>query len=123
VSSILKPLDFKESKQLLGLGKNQSQDFDAQIASNTISFIQYIILATHKRANNYETIGGIFKGTKDDIAEQIFTDRLFVLIMELIEMLVNILNILDLAIDMDMACRKSLSLCLLETSYFFGSYR
>jgi len=69
------------------LGKNQSQDFDAQIAATTISFIQYIIPATHKRTNNYETIGGIFKGTKDDIAGQIFTDRLFVLIMELIEML------------------------------------
>jgi len=82
----------------IGLGKNQSQDFDAQIAASTISFIQYITPATHKRANNYETIGCIFKVTKDDIAEQIFTDRLFVLIMELIEILANMLN---LAIDMD----------------------
>ncbi len=55
---MLKPLDFKalktlcnalhnyfkESKKLLGLGKNQSQDFDAQIASSTISFIQYMSL-------------------------------------------------------------------------------
>ncbi len=77
----------KKTSNFLSLGKNQSQDFDAQIAATTISFIQYIIPATHKRTNNYETIGGIFKGTKDDIAGQIFTDRLFVLIMELIEML------------------------------------
>jgi len=39
-----------------------------------------------------------YEGKKDDIAGQIFTDRLFVLIMELVEMFVNIL---DLAIDVD----------------------
>ena len=84
---------FKESKQFLGLGKNQSRDFDAQIASTTISLIQYIILAMHKRANEYETIGGIFKGTKEDIAEQIFSDRITILIRELIAVLVDVLNL------------------------------
>ncbi len=39
-----------------------------------------------------------YEGKKDDIVGQIFTDRLFVLIMELIEMFVNILY---LAIDVD----------------------
>ena len=51
---------FKESKQLLGLGKNQSRDFDAQIASTTVSFIQYTILTLYKRFEKYETIGGLF---------------------------------------------------------------
>jgi len=35
---------FKESKQLLGLGKCQSNDFDGQIADTTTTFIQYILL-------------------------------------------------------------------------------
>jgi len=84
---------FKESKQFLGLGKNQSRDFDAQIAATTISFIQYIILSLYKRSNDYETIGGLFRNTKDDIIEQIFSDRIRVLIVELIKNLVQILNI------------------------------
>ena len=36
---------FKESKQLLGLGKNQSTDFDTQIADATIVMIQHIFLS------------------------------------------------------------------------------
>ena len=89
---------FKESKQLLGLGKNQSRDFDAQIASTTISFIQYIILATHKRANEYETLGGIFRGTKENIAEQVFSDRVIILISDIISFLVDLL---DLSMDVE----------------------
>jgi DDE family transposase len=89
---------FKECKQYLGLGKNQSRDFDAQIASTTISFIQYTILALYKRFEQYETIGGIFKGCKSDITEQIFSDRINALFLELIEILVHKLN---LSIEID----------------------
>lgn len=84
---------FKECKQLLGLGKNQSRDFDSQISSTTISFIQYTILALHKRYNEYETIGGMFETTKSLLFQQVFSDRIMVVIIELIEMLVDILNL------------------------------
>jgi len=84
---------FKECKQLLGLGKNQSRDFDAQIASTTISFIQYTILALYKRYNAYETIGGLFNTGKTAITEQVFSDRIIILFIELIETLVELLNI------------------------------
>ncbi len=43
----------------MSIGKNHSQDFDVQIASTTISFIQYIIPSAHKKANNNEAIGSI----------------------------------------------------------------
>lgn len=89
---------FKECKQLLGLGKNQSKDFDAQIASTTICFIQYSILAIYKRFEAYETIGGIFETCKNLITEQIFSDRIKDLILEMIETLVQIL---DLSIEVD----------------------
>ena len=89
---------FKECKQYLGLGKHQSRDFDAQIASTTICFIQYTILALYKRCEDYETIGGIFEGCKSDITEQIFTVRIKSVLLELIEMLVNVL---DLPIEME----------------------
>ncbi|MCP4356019.1 MAG: transposase [Proteobacteria bacterium] len=84
---------FKECKQLLGLGKNQSRDFDAQIASTTICFIQYTILALYKRYNTYETIGGLFNTSKEAITEQIFSDRIKILFIELIEALVEVLNL------------------------------
>lgn len=84
---------FKECKQLLGLGKNQSRDFDSQIASTTISFIQYTILALHKRYDAYEPIGGLFEASKKAITQQIFSDRIMILIIELIEMLVDLLNL------------------------------
>jgi len=84
---------FKECKQLLGLGKNQSRDFDAQIASTTISFIQYTILALYKRYNVYETIGGLFSTGKVALAEQVFSDRILILFIELIETLVELLNL------------------------------
>ncbi len=84
---------FKESKQLLGLGKNQSRDFDSQIASTTISFIQYTILALYKRYDSYETIGGLFNASKTAITEQVFSDRIKIIFMELIETLVELLNL------------------------------
>lgn len=84
---------FKECKQLLGLGKNQSRDFDSQIACATISFIQYTILALYKRYNSYETIGGLFDYSKTAITEQVFTDRIIILFTELIATLVGLLNL------------------------------
>jgi len=40
---------FKEAKQLLGLGKCQSNDFDAQIADTTITMIQHLLLTLKYR--------------------------------------------------------------------------
>ena len=58
---------FKESKQLLGLGKTQSNDFDAQIASITIASIQYILLMIRLRFEEYESMGQIFRETKAEV--------------------------------------------------------
>jgi len=61
---------FRELKQHLQLGKCQSRDFDAQIASVTISMILYIFLSYFRRMNAYESIGGLFELIKDDICEK-----------------------------------------------------
>ncbi len=52
---------FKESKHYLGLGKCQSQDFDAQIAHTTICMIQYNLLSVAKRFTDYESLGEMLK--------------------------------------------------------------
>jgi hypothetical protein len=99
---------FKECKQLLGLGKNQSRDFDAQIAAATICFIQYTILALHKRYNRYQTIGGLFKNSKAAITEQIFSERIKVLCLGLIEILIDKLGLtIDLEDTMSAIIRKT----------------
>ena len=66
ISNLISFLDIFSNKSLnLGLGKNQSQDFDSQIASTTISFIQYLMLSLYKRYEKYETIGGAFLESKE----------------------------------------------------------
>jgi hypothetical protein len=47
---------FKETKQLLGLGKPQSTNFDVQIAQTTIVFVQYLLISIRYRMGAYETI-------------------------------------------------------------------
>jgi len=55
---------FKECKQHLGLGKCQSNDFDAQIADTTITLMRYILLNLMKRFSSYETLGEAFSNTQ-----------------------------------------------------------
>ncbi len=75
---------FKESKQLFGLGKCQSQDFDAHITDITMALIQHMILALKYRFDNYETKGKLFESLKDDILETRLSERLWGLFIELL---------------------------------------
>lgn len=83
---------FKEAKQLLGLGKSQSTNFDVQIAQTTITMIQYLLISLKYRAEAYETIGGLFKEIKQDYIEHKLNQRILVVIVE-------ILTVLDLLIE------------------------
>jgi predicted nucleic acid-binding Zn finger protein len=78
---------FKESKQLLGLGKCQSNDFDAQIADLTISMIQYTILTLRYRYEKYEAKGGLFSQIKAEELEQKLNQRLWGLFVELLRLI------------------------------------
>ena len=57
---------FKECKQLLDLGKDQSNDFNAQVFAATVSFIRYNMLNYLNNFDNYATLGELF----DEIADQ-----------------------------------------------------
>jgi len=61
-----------------------------------------------------------YEGTKDDIAGQIFTDRMFVLIMELIEMFVNILD-LSINVDKTISSLIEKTNLLSKISFFFST--
>jgi len=78
---------FKESKQHFQMGKSQARDFDAQIADITISMIQYNIFSLAKRFSDYETLGELFKDAKDSAIELTISKRLWLLFLELINLI------------------------------------
>ncbi len=86
---------FKESKQMLELGKSQSNDFDAQIADTTIAMIRYIFLALRNRIDKYESIGQLFENTKACIVELSLQERLIELLMAIIKVVVELFEDVD----------------------------
>jgi hypothetical protein len=87
---------FKETKQILKLGKCQSTNFDVHIAQTTITFIQYILLSIQYRIEAYETIGGLFRDLKDGYVEYKLNERIFALINEIIQLLEDLFVEIDL---------------------------
>lgn len=86
---------FKESKQLLGLGKCQSNSFDAQITDTTITMIQHILLTMRYRIENYESMPGLFSNLKEEATMQRLDQRLWGLFIELLQVLSVIVDGLD----------------------------
>ncbi len=75
---------FKEGKQLFGLGKCQSKDFDAQIADTTMALIRYMMASLKFRIDNYESKGAIFEQTREKAIMYTLGERLWGLFMELV---------------------------------------
>ncbi len=86
---------FKESKQLLKLGNCQSNDFDAQIADTTITMIQYLFLALQNRIERYQSIGQLFRATKNDIIDLRLHERLVQLLIAIIKLVGTLFEQLD----------------------------
>ena len=86
---------FKEAKQLLGLGKSQSTNFDVQIAQTTVTMIQYLLVSLKYRMEAYETIGGMFKDIKQDYIEHNLNERLLLAIIEILSVLELIIGNID----------------------------
>ncbi len=78
---------FKEAKGLLGLGKSQSRDFASQIASISITVLQYNILGTVKRFFSYETIGGLFHQATDGVVQLSVTEKIWGILQELVSII------------------------------------
>jgi predicted nucleic acid-binding Zn finger protein len=86
---------FKEGKQLLGLGRCQSNDFDAQIADITITMVQHLLLTMKYRFEHYESKGALFDQVREDIIQHRLDQRLWGLFIELI----SIIDVLFEGID------------------------
>jgi hypothetical protein len=79
---------FRECKQHLQLGKCQSQDFDAQIASTTITFMLYTFLSYLKRMQDYTTLGDVLSLLQEDVCKKNLAERLFELFEDLLDLAV-----------------------------------
>ena len=72
---------YHDCKQLLDFGKCQSVHFSAQIASFTLTMMQYNILCTVKRFEAYETVGALFREATAGTLELSASDRIWELIL------------------------------------------
>lgn len=86
---------FKEGKQLLGLGRCQSNGFDAQIADTTIIMIQHILLTMRYRVEHYESMVGLFSNVKEAAVRQRLDQRLWGLFIELMQIIVVLFEDID----------------------------
>ena len=68
---------FKECKQLLDLGKDQSNDFNAQVFSTTASFLRYNLLSFLNETEKHATLGTLFEHLVDDSAVISYAHRLW----------------------------------------------
>ena len=75
---------YKDCKTLLNLGKYQSVHFAAQIASFTLTMMQYNILCTVKRFEAYETIGGLFAEVTNNTLEMTVADKIWAIILDFV---------------------------------------
>ena len=68
---------FKECKQQLELGKDQSNDFNAQVFATTASFLRYNLLNYLNKFENYLTLGELFDHIADETAVTTYAHRLW----------------------------------------------
>jgi hypothetical protein len=80
---------FKECKQYLHLGRCESRDFDAQIATTTICMLQYNLFSIVKRFESYESFGALFRQAKTETLELNVKERIFLIIKEIITTLAD----------------------------------
>ena len=68
---------FKECKQLFALGKDQSNDFNSQVFSTTVSFLRYNLLNFLNEADGSATTGDLFQKIADESAVITYAQRLW----------------------------------------------
>ena len=84
---------YRECKQHLGLGRCQSNDFDALIADTTLTFATYTMLALYKRVNEYETMGALFRSLQEEVFAVTLWQRFLPVIEKILRQLCDLLDI------------------------------
>jgi len=68
---------FKECKQLMELGKDQSNDFNSQVFATTATFLRYNFISFLNEKDNSLTMGGLFHQLAEETAVITYAQRLW----------------------------------------------
>ena len=68
---------FKECKQLLDLGKDQSNSFQAQVFATTVSFLRYAVLNYLNETEHRGSAGSLFEHLVDESAHITYAQKLW----------------------------------------------
>jgi len=68
---------FKESKQLLSLGKDASNSFRSQVCATTISFLRYAIIGYLNEKEHHMGVGSLFEELADKTATFTYAHRIW----------------------------------------------
>ena len=83
---------FSDSKRILGLAECSARDFSAQISHVSLVLIRYNLLASIKRAFDYETIGGLFKDTYMGVHELTVVEKIWSIILEVVAVVAEMIG-------------------------------
>jgi hypothetical protein len=92
---------FKDCKQNLGINNCQSTDLDAYFAHFSIVMMNYMVLSLRKRFEDYETLGELFKHTKELLLEKNLVEKIWEIIIELYVQIFS-----ELGVDLDFFIQK-----------------
>lgn len=84
---------FSDSKRLLGLADCSARNFTSQIAYVSLVIIRYNLMASLKRRNDYETIGGLFADMYSGVHELTVIEKIWDIILEVVAVISEILEI------------------------------
>jgi hypothetical protein len=83
----------RECKQYLRLGKAQNTNFCGQVADATLTMITYTILSLYKRFESYETMGALFRDTRQEMMEKTLCERIELVVLKILNDLLEHLSI------------------------------
>lgn len=83
---------FSDAKRLLGLSDYSARDFSSQIAHISLVMIRYNLLASIKRAHDYETIGGLFAQVYNGVHELTVVQKIWAIILEVIAVVAELIG-------------------------------
>lgn len=86
---------FADSKRLLGLADCSARDFSSQIAHISLVMIRYNLLASIKRADDYETIGGLFNDIYSGVHELTVVEKIWGIILEVVAIVAELTGMDD----------------------------
>lgn len=81
---------FADAKRILGLADCSARDFTAQIAHVTIVALRYNLLASIKRSEDYETMGGLFNDIYAGVKELTVVERIWTIIIEVVALIAEL---------------------------------